>query len=652
MKRQFLMLSVCAASLAACSGGEDAMAPPPPPPPPTPAPAPAPPPATGSSVAASGAITGFGSIIVNGERYDIANDTVVSVDDEGEVTGDDSQLRLGMRVEIVGTETSGARTATRIDYDDDIEGPVAAVAPNPASPAFGRLTIAGQTVVVDANTVFDDDFDNRDSVAGVDIRDLDPALQPGGAPLVVEVSGYPTDSGVLATRLEMEDDAADDRGDPSVDDDEFEVTGFVDSVASDGSSFAINDATFQVTTATDFDDGLAANSSLEGVFVEVEFDISGGGDFIAVDVDREDDFDDFDGDDDDNDFDGDFEIEGLLQAVDLGASPNVIVLNGLTIEVSDASALAGRIGELVEIEGDVNSQGIFVIDEIEQEAASSVLIEDIVAAVDGGVITTRLGVTVTPTADSRVEDDDDDDDRLTPEEFLSRVAVGDEIEARGVPSAGGVAWTRIEIDDDDDDEEECVLRGPVDAGDIGDPRFSILGVTIDTTGLDDDDFEDEDDDIGRRAFFSQLTAGDIVRAESDDDGLGCADGRLSTGTDGEVAFDADDDVEGSDDDRDDDDREDDDDDFPEGGVVEASGVVSALDSIGQTFRIAGRLVTVTDQTLIDDDIVNDARGRNDFDEDVAFGSLPETLGDLLQNGDEIEVTLDEDGNAVLIDDDD
>ena len=110
-------------------------------------------PPTGGSAASftSGAITGFGSIIVNGVRFDDSAASVV--DDSGRAISRDD-LRLGAQVEIDGgriNRATGRATAMTIRVSSEIKGPVSAV-----DLAAGRLTVLGQTVVVDARTVFDD----------------------------------------------------------------------------------------------------------------------------------------------------------------------------------------------------------------------------------------------------------------------------------------------------------------------------------------------------------------------------------------------------------------------------------------------------------------------------------------------------------------
>ena len=103
---------------------------------------------------ASGAITGFGSIIVTGIHFD---DRSASVrDGDGNARSRDD-LRLGMTVEARGgglfldADGNDASTATSIVFASAIVGPVEA-----NDPAARTLTVLGQAVDVDASTVFDD----------------------------------------------------------------------------------------------------------------------------------------------------------------------------------------------------------------------------------------------------------------------------------------------------------------------------------------------------------------------------------------------------------------------------------------------------------------------------------------------------------------
>lgn len=97
----------------------------------------------------SGRVSGFGSIIVNGIRFDDA--AAVVVDDDGVARSRDD-LRLGMLVEVEGLRrgNSGTGVADRIQYGNEIAGPVESV-----DLANARLVVLGQMVQLDADTLFE-----------------------------------------------------------------------------------------------------------------------------------------------------------------------------------------------------------------------------------------------------------------------------------------------------------------------------------------------------------------------------------------------------------------------------------------------------------------------------------------------------------------
>ena len=596
-----------------------------------------PPPATSTKVSASGVITGFGSVYVNGVRYDTSA-ADIEFEDEGRKSED--ALRLGMKVKVEGEREGDNRRADRIRYDDDLEGPVSAIQPDAANPSLGSFTVAGQDVTVDDNTVFDDSIGDNNGDGSTDLLDLDPA----NGMIVVEVSGFQTEGGILATRVERDDDRQ------AGDEDDAEVKGYVTDLDETAGTFRIRALTVAWTPddldSEDFPDGTLS----EDLFVEVEGTLLADGTLDADSIEREDDF--GRGDDDE----GEFEIEGILQAVDTASSPNTITIDGNTIPVGDASRLTGHVGERVELEGTFDADGVLILDDgddgVKFERENSVRTEDRVETVGTGSFFTRLGLEITPTGASRIEDDDaDDGDRLTPDAFLARVSAGDYVEARGYPeSDGSVIWMRIERDGDEDDQD-CELRGPVADGSVGDPFFVIQGVTVDTAQITSaGGFRDENDvAIGRDEFFSRLAAGDVVEADSIDSG-GCSDGLLIAE---EVEFERDDGVAGNDDNggmSGGDDGNDDGTGDDGTAADEVSGMVSNVDDVENTFVVAGRTVSVTADTLIDASIVEAVRGEELGDADLRFGDLPESLSELLPDGLQVTVRVDAAGNAILIED--
>lgn len=103
--------------------------------------------ASGGAVS-SGPITGFGSVIVNGVRFD---DSTASVtDDDG--TPMQGKLRLGMLATVKSSPITGASaTASSVSVGGELQGPIDG-APNTASKTF---VVLGQTVEVTGSTIFD-----------------------------------------------------------------------------------------------------------------------------------------------------------------------------------------------------------------------------------------------------------------------------------------------------------------------------------------------------------------------------------------------------------------------------------------------------------------------------------------------------------------
>jgi hypothetical protein len=99
-----------------------------------------------------GTINGFGSVIVNGVRFD---DSAANVLDDDDSPRSRDTLRLGMRVAVdsdaIRSDAAGrSATASRIRVFSELAGPVSAV-----DTAAGTLALLGQTVRIGAATVFD-----------------------------------------------------------------------------------------------------------------------------------------------------------------------------------------------------------------------------------------------------------------------------------------------------------------------------------------------------------------------------------------------------------------------------------------------------------------------------------------------------------------
>ena len=455
------------------SGGGTSIAPTPPPPPP-------PPPPSGGIIRtgiASGPIDGFGSVIVNGVRYETTNATI-TVDDN---PGAESDLSVGQIVQITGTVNEDESTglietgeADTIVFDDTVEGPIAS-----RDLVNNMMVVLGQTVAVNADTSFDD---------GIDPPSLE-GLMDGD---IVEVSGFiNANGGISATRVERKAAGG-----------EFEVHGTVANLDDVNMQFEINLLTVDFSGATL--DNFPGDVINNGDFVEAKgMSFGMNGELLAISVELEGGF---AGDDGDN-----AEIEGLItrfvDETDFDVAGFPVTTNAQTVFEGGTAADLG-LNVKVEAEGDINASGVLVADKVDIRRGNVVRIEANIDDVDaaGGTVTV-LGIGVTVDALTRLEDKSSADiEPFT----LADLNANDFVEIRGSedpPDSGMVAALRLERDDDDPD---TIVQGFVQS--VSDPDLAILGVTIQTDA--GTIFRDVDDSVlSQSDFFMMVMQGSLVKAK-------------------------------------------------------------------------------------------------------------------------------------------
>jgi hypothetical protein len=440
--------------------------------------------ATTSSVSSVGTITGFGSIYVNGIEFETDNATY-RVDDEDAF--DDSSLAVGMKVRVEGTVNADGLTgtATRVLYDDDVEGPIDAGSLTMVDATTKTFTILGLAVRADAKETVYDDGASFDTLAE-------------GQKL--EVSGYFDGSQIVASRIEKQDDL----------DDEFELKGTV--AAYDGASITLtlqNGATagpYAVSGMAELD--IPADPA--GLFVEVKLEDQGAS-LLVTKIETDDD--DLLDDDDD-----DVSIRGLI-AEDGGG----LLINGVPFSVNEGTeyepaSLEGNlsVGLEVKVEGHMQD-GVLIAEEVETEDGDIEIEARVigVSATDAknGTVTLDLGngQTLTVRTDNSTQFEDDSASDLNDDDSfnLTELAIGTdfvEIEAYQNASDELIA-TGIEREDPDQDTR---LEAPVDSID---PNVSVtlLGVTY-TVGPGT---LYELDDMGTDAagFFGALNVNDVVKVK-------------------------------------------------------------------------------------------------------------------------------------------
>jgi hypothetical protein len=132
-----------------------------------------------------GAVSGFGSVIVGGVRFDDSTATVTDEDGNSKTRND---VKLGMMVEVDSgnvDRTAATALAVRIRMGSEVVGPVGTI-----DTAASTVKVLGQTVLVTTSTVFDSTLSGGLS-----------ALTAGA---VIEVHGIldPANARIVATRIE------------------------------------------------------------------------------------------------------------------------------------------------------------------------------------------------------------------------------------------------------------------------------------------------------------------------------------------------------------------------------------------------------------------------------------------------------------------
>lgn len=426
-------------------------------------------PPVATSVTSVGRITGFGSVIVNGVRYDTSGAEFVI----NGTAGSQTDLAVGQVVVVQGTISDDGATgsADTVTFDDLVEGPIESI-----DLAEQTMIVLGQRIITNLDTVFEDDI----SPSGLE------GLSVGNT---VEISGFRNSNGdVVASYVDLEDSP-----------DEFEVTGIAANVDTASMTFSIQDLVIDYSAAmvNDFPGGAPE----DGQLVEAEgMNLGAQGELLATEIE-------FKGNDFSFDDDDDVEVEGLITRfvsdTDFDVS-GIPVTTTSSTEFEDGSRADLALDRKVEVEGSVNAAGILVAEEIEFKREGVIRIGGLVEDVQADNLTV-LGLQVFTNVGTEFDDDSD----LDIESFdLGDVNVGDYVEIRAFDDSANsrLVATRLERDDD---EDEVFLRGVVES--VNDPEFAILGVTIRTNA--GTEFEaDDDSEISAGEFFGQAL-GRVVEAD-------------------------------------------------------------------------------------------------------------------------------------------
>jgi hypothetical protein len=421
------VLLAAAAALVACGGGSGMSSTAPP----------------GSApLMATGTITGFGSVYVNGVHFKTTSATIRK---NGKVVAQ-SALRVGEVARIKGSKNGSEGNADSVDVDENVVGPIAAI-----DATLNTLTVLGQTVKIDAGSSFSSDVQPAD-ITGLKVADF------------VEVSGLTAaDGSITATRIERDASAG-----------TLQVLGTVASADTVAHTFMINAliVNYSAANLTGFTSGQPANGDL----VEVQgttFD-SGTTTLTATGVDKQ------MSDVQEAGDHGDMEREGLItrfaSATDFDVAGEPVTTTSATVYRNGTEAdLALNVK--VEVEGTLNSSNVLVADVVSFDHNGGVELQSTVTAVDTTAGTLNvLGVEITVTSSTRFEDKSSAQVEMF---SLSNISVGDTVNVHGFESPAGsgkLVATRL---DREPPSTEVEVSGPFAAGTS--PQFSVFGITVDAS---------------------------------------------------------------------------------------------------------------------------------------------------------------------------
>jgi hypothetical protein len=278
----------------------------------------------GTGATFSGPISGFGSIIVNGVRIDDSAAQIMLDDDDN--SGRNSDLRLGMMVEVEGEKDANGTTgkATRISARSFVQGPISAI-----NASANQFTVLGIAVTVTPGTVYD-----GAGITGLGSLAVNDTVEIHG---IADAAG-----GVKATRVERKTGT-----------NEIRLIGTIQSVTAN--DFGVNGITVRYQTANLAN---AQNGLATGMLVRVKGTSSNPTTVIATKVQpvrltpaaRENQH---------------VELEGLVTKF---TSATTFEVNGQPVTVASGASVKGvvALGSRIEVEGRMTAN-VLVASEIKVE---------------------------------------------------------------------------------------------------------------------------------------------------------------------------------------------------------------------------------------------------------------------------------------------
>lgn len=415
----------------------------------------------GGTGVAYGTITAFGSVWVNGVEYSTGS-TTFKTDDHPNGGATQGDLRIGMVVRVDGS-VSGKRADT-ITVDDAVKGFVEQVID------ANRMVVMGQTVQIDNLTKFDN---NVVPVQGDRVN----------------VYGLVAGDGVIAAGFIEKKATA-----PTP---PFAVKGLVKNQNTAAQTFQVGTLTVQYAGATVGD---MPAGPWNGLQVDVKGSACSGtapvcGTLVATKVEPA----------------GakvadapEAEVEGIVSAV---TASGFTIGNQVVATTASTRYEGGVFGDIavgtkLEVEGSITG-GVLTATKV--SFRDSIRLEGDILTKDNAAGTLTLsglpGVTVSVNALT--------DYKGGP--TFANLSAPNHLRIRGRPGAGNtVIVTELEQRSTTSDSR-VILQAP--ATSVSAPSLTLLGITVDTTSVSDNNFHDVTDaPIGRAAFFTAAKVGTLVKA--------------------------------------------------------------------------------------------------------------------------------------------
>lgn len=402
---------------------------------------------SGAPVATSttGTIDGFGSVIVNGVRY---NSDKAQIFINGEVAMEDN-LQVGYQVNLTGSiATDGSATADKIEFTPNLIGAVTTKNSN-------TLVVMGNTVKINNDTLFD---------AAISPRNIE-GLTPGTRILVS--GALAADGSITATRIELANNSTQ------------QLLGFVRELNSMNMTFLLNQQRVSYAGANIT---LGNQNLRNGLLISVRGLLDSDQLFQATQVNRI-----------ATEFSHNIKsasVEGYITRLDSTTDFEVAGIPVTThaqtrYDNGDAKNLA--VGVKVEVDGKVDNNGKLLATKIEFERKINNKIAGKITGITiqnnsgpgVGIITGTLevdGSSIRTTATTRY--DDKGNNRI--KRFnLSSLQIGDSVEVTGYSGDTGFIATKIEREDAKDEEvNERELEGIITS--ISNDSFTVFGRKITT----------------------------------------------------------------------------------------------------------------------------------------------------------------------------